>query len=274
MDTELFLIFPENKKAPGQTCDFTVNAEGLDEGDIKKRIMAVMELLRMFRYERFETFYDRDNIKAFCYPHLSNRHSQFNMRYVMLNLLKGFQNWRPKSEQHGEGCVLHGTEIKSNAISEVAVRMLNRPNDSFSLVDCMALVSGCSPCVASVDDKNVEVSILGLDEREVYNWFCDNRKPERDYNWNPKHGEYGKGNWAGESRLLGSRDEAKQLVKNAIGETYRGTLFCWDAQYGHYMEYKNELNNTYHSFHLEGVNEKRIPHQVKVLIDRFQKQKS
>lgn len=271
MDTALFLLFPENKTAPVQTCEFTNNAEGLDEKDLKEYFGVVLRLKQTFQYERFFVFYDLKNIQAFCYPHLNNRHSLFNQKYVMLTLLKGMHNWRVRSEYHGESCMLHGLELKSNTISEVAVRESNHSDDSFSLVDCLALVEGCSPCVVSVNGQNVSVNVLGLDEKEFYSWFCKHRTPSRGYNWNPKHGEYGKGNWSGESRLLGSRDDARLLLKSAVGESYRGPLFCWDAKYGHYMEYKNELNDIYHSFHLEGENEKRIPSKVKSFIDKFQK---
>ena len=271
METELMLLFPENKRAPGQTCDFTQDDDGWDEKDIKECLGLVMELKQIFRYERYEMLYDLKNISAFCYPHLNNRHTLFNRKYVLFTLLKGMRNWRNRSEQHGETCVLHGTELKGDTISEIAVRKLRRPGDSFALVDCMALIDGCTPCVVSVDSLSVSVGILGLDDSSFYVWFCENRKPKRSYNLNPKHGENGKGNWAGESRLLGSSEEARALLKYAIGEAYRGPLYCWDAKYGYYMEYKNELNDTYHSFHLEGEDVKRIPHQVKRLIDKFQK---
>ena len=271
METELLLLFPENKTAPLQTCAFTENAEDFEEKDYTDFFGVIMELKLTFQYERFQILYDLNNIQAFCYPHLNHRHSLFNKKYVMLTLLKGMRNWRVHSEQNGESCMLHGSNLGLNAISEVAVRKYNRSDDSFSLVDCMALVKGCTPCIVSVDGHHVSVDVLNLNESEFYTWFSNHRKPSREYNWNSKHGEHGRGNWPGESRLLGSRDEARELLKNAIGEIYRGTLFCWDAQYGHYMEYKNELNDCYHSFHLEGENEKRIPQKVKDFIDKYQK---
>lgn len=274
MGTELLVIFPENKTSPVQTCDFTENAEGWNEEEFRECFGLIMGLKQTFQYERFVVFYDLNNVQAFCYPHLNHRHSLFNKRYVMLTLLKGMQNWRSQSEQQGESCMLHGMSLNSNSISEVAVRKYNRPDDSFSLVDCMALLPGCTPIVVVVNGNDVPVNVLGLDEDDFFNWLCNNRKPAREYSWNPKHGENGKGNWPGESRLLGSRKEAKLLLKNAVGETYRGTLFCWDAQYGHYMEYKKELNDTYHSFHLEGEDVRRIPASVKRFIDKLQKRQS
>ena len=271
METELLVLFPENKTSPVQTCVFTENVDGWEVDDFKDCMGVLLRLKQTFQYERFMFFYDLNNVLAFCYPHLNHRHSLFNKKYVMLTLLKGMCNWRSRSEQHGELCMLHGLNIGLNSISEVAVRKLNRPDNSFSLVDCMALISGCSLNAVSVNGQNVSVDVLGLDEREFYTWFTNHRKPSRCYNWNSKHGEYGKGNWSGESRLLGSRTEASLLLRKAIGETYRGPLFCWDYQYGHYMEYKSELNDTYHSFHLEGEDEKRIPSKVKMFIDKLQK---
>lgn len=271
METELLLLFPENKNASDQTCAFTENAEGLGEEDFKEIFGIIMGLKLAFQYERFLILYDLNNVQAFCYPHLNHRHSLFNKKYVMYTLMKGMRNWRVHSEQNGESCMLHGSNLGLNAISEVAVRKYNRSDDSFSLVDCMALVKGCTPCVVSVDGHHVSVDVLNLNESEFYTWFSNHRKPSREYNWNSKHGEHGRGNWPGESRLLGSRDEARDLLKNAVGEIYRGTLFCWDAKYGHYMEYKKELNDIYHSFHLEGKDEKRIPPKVKDFIDRYQK---
>lgn len=274
METELFILFPENKEAPTQTCAFTENADGWEESDFKSCFGMVLELKNTFHYERFLMFFDLNNIQAFCYPHLNQRHSLFNRKYVLLTLLKGMRNWRNQSEQQGESCVLHGSELGVNAVSEVAIRGVNHSENSYALVDCMALVSGCVPCVVSVNGQDMPMNVLGLEESQFYRWFCSNRKPERKYNWNPKHGKHGAGNWRGESRLLGSSDEAEQLLKYAIGESYQGTLYCWDAKYGHYMEYKNELNDTYHSFHLEGEDERRIPSGLKRFIDRLQKQQS
>ena len=216
MDTELFVIFPENKKAPVQTCVFTEDAGVLGKDDIKECFSIILKLKQTFQYEKLFFFYDLNNIQAFCYPHLTNRYSQFNKKFVMQILLRGMRNWRPHSEHNNDTCTLHTVELGSNTISETAVRKLNHPDNSFSLIDCIALTQGCSPCVVSVNSHDVVVDVLGPDEYDFFKWICNNRKPSREYNWNSKHGENGKGNWKGESRLLGSREEAKQLLKNCM----------------------------------------------------------
>lgn len=99
----------------------------------------------------------------------------------------------------------------------------------------------------------------------MHEWFSNNRKPKRIYNYNPKHGENGVGNRKDESPLLCSRQEAETLLPNAVGTSVDAALFYYDKKHGHYIEFKNENTaiNSYHAFHIaDNIVCHRVPKEV------------
>ena len=110
----------------------------------------------------------------------------------------------------------------------------------------------------------------------TFDWISSHHFPQRCYNWNPKHGENGKGahpshNGAKVSVLLCSKEHAAEIMQNAIGEPMYDTLYCFDSDFDKYMEYKaeckynqlpqNAITRNHHSFHLD--NDSSIPKRVK-----------
>ena len=87
-----------------------------------------------------------------------------------------------------------------------------------------------------------------------------NRK-NRIYNWNQKHGEYGKGMISNKkedvSPLEGSREEAEALLNLAIGSRKTDELYAYDKSKHKFMVFKDEYTavNSYHSYHPINQNE-------------------
>lgn len=274
MCTELFFIFPENKTASQLTNYFFEDASGLTDEEIKNELNKLLNIRKTFRFEEYVCYYDLKNVEAFIYPHMVSgkyfRDSYFNRKYLLTTILAHMQNWRNHSCQEPDDMFeLFGISLGGCTLCEVVKRIVLEPNKAYVIVNCNAINSNQSDYeVAFINNDNCyyrHPSICYWDIKALHQWFSDHRVPQRTYNWNKKHGEYGKGEQKGESKLLGSRKEAEDLLKYAVGEIYRGVLFFYDATYKHYMEFKHEVNNQYHSFHIEDVG--RIPHEVKKLID-------
>lgn len=104
------------------------------------------------------------------------------------------------------------------------------------------------------------LEVSKADFKSVLKWYETNRKPQRIFNLNPKHGENGKGAHPGNkgekvSILMCSKEEAKNMLLKAIGVDLR-VLYFFDQVHNQYIEFKCESENTFHGFHLDAMDEK------------------
>lgn len=120
------------------------------------------------------------------------------------------------------------------------------------------------------DVQRVSMEIVRLDLQAMHQWISEHRNPQREYLWNPKHGEYGKHiiHKKGEfvSPLLSGRDEAAALLPYAIGLKRWSKLYIFDSAENHYEEFMPGSGN-YHSYHLmdDGLVPKTILLNLKML---------
>ena len=95
-------------------------------------------------------------------------------------------------------------------------------------------------------------------------WIQD-KSTLRRFNLSDKHGENGRGNWAGESVLLCNRNNAQELLNTAIPDFTKKEkqLFNFDVNYQTFIEFFYEGNNPqnqWHGFHIKQDEwNKRIP---------------
>ncbi|NJN77794.1 MAG: hypothetical protein HC803_05230 [Saprospiraceae bacterium] len=195
----------------------------------------------------------------------------------------GAINWRDRQQEHENSRYylwnINSEQIIrliSQALSEVAERKLRNANDEFILLNFLSFSYNRNKLTIFKD--NIRISeypkFVFIDfvqnKKELKEWLKLNREP-RVFRLNPKHGEYGKGmkHNKGEvvSPLLGSSDEAQQVLDKAIGD--RGNsykLYYWDEKYKHYIMFMDEKteDNIYHGFHIKNENE--IPKQIIELI--------
>ena len=64
------------------------------------------------------------------------------------------------------------------------------------------------------------------------------------------------------------KDEAKNMLVKAIGTDSR-VLYFFDKVHKKYIEFKRESDNIYHGFHLDDEDEKRVPEDIKMMIDKL-----
>lgn len=267
--SELFLLLPVFEETDKQP-DYISRIGIIDIKELNEYIDKILESKEFLTVENYTGYYDVDNIKAFllpieimedCYPNAMTR-----FRSAMN---KWGENWRNgKKQDNNVVYKLWGKEIQDCILCEITERKcVSTDGSTFLLASCDDALS-CKTKTISVErqGKDVEIDTMELELKNITSWFENNRRPSRVFNWNPKHGEYGKGEYPGASKLMGSREEAAELLHKAVGTDLR-VLFFFDEKYNQYIEFKRESENTYHAFHLDKEDEKRVPAKIKQHID-------
>ena len=256
MGAHLYFLLPESDESPIKRYSALANDVVLDTSEIEEVMKDVDALIVFMVHEDYERFYDGDNLKAFLYP-IQQLKELYPFKYER-TIRKKFANMH--------NCLITDPGYGIGENTHLAVICCNDKVD----IDVIEL--------SSADGKtNCQADVRYCQEHKgVAEWFFENRRPVRQYDYNyPKHGENGKGTWKGNdedgrpiSVLLGSKKEADDLLKKAIGRLYNSARsWCYDHKYGHYMEYRYEHNNMYHSYHLGKDRENEIPKEVKIKVD-------
>lgn len=165
-------------------------------------------------------------------------------------------------------------QIQDDTLCEIIKRKhISTDGSTFLLINHNAISCSNRLIRARYDDTVIEIDVSCPEIKDIAGWFERNRRPQRIFNWNPKHGEYGKGAHISNkgdkvSVLMGSRGEARVLLFKAIGMDLK-RLYFWDIKYKKYIEFKQESENTYHGFHLDTEDEKRVPTVIQDRIKRL-----
>nr|WP_306448949.1 hypothetical protein [Odoribacter splanchnicus] len=265
--TELFILFPEYKEAPDKTGSYLEADTIMGEDEMYRYIQEIEDVNNFFTHEEYCGYYDRRNVKAFLYPLNELEECYPDHKTYLRSILKNWEDWRDGALQAGEDRFRFEEQfVSDDTLCEVAKRKSVHADCAYLVVNHRAFQ--CSDEFVTVECNGIvyKIDMYGVERKKLSVWFVENRRPKRVYNWNPKHGEFGKGAYSehrGEevSVLLGSRKEAGDLLKKAIGKYPFKRLFSFDNKYHSYMEYKQEIGVVYHSFHIK--DEQRVPEEIK-----------
>ena len=208
--------------------------------DVNPVVKQLMALNDFFDYEVYDLYYDKINLDSFLISIKEDYVSKRSLRKILQKIKAS--NWN-KMPPFTETTKLGGRRLKGETFSYVSMLYTSGTMDVNAILD-MDAMNGTYPGFC--------VEVLKPDIPTIHNWFTRNRVPKRNYHWSSKHGEFGKGNWPGVSVLLGSRQEAEQVLHAAVGTKEKKDLYIYDKTYGKYMRYMPEnVNDTYHSFHID-----------------------
>ena len=248
----------------------------MTEDEILKVVKNIDEICCFIANENYEGYYDADNVYAFlypvriaedCYPNIMTR-----MRIV---LNKWGENWRmQKVQKDTEDYMYYCLPIKDDTLCEMTERKyVSVDASTFLLVNFNAFACSTEIIRTKRNQNEIELDVRSFDLKLLSKWYEVNRKPQRIFNLNPKHGENGKGahpsnNGQKVSILMCCKEEATRLLYKAIGEDPK-TLYYFDKQCSQYIEFKRESENIYHGFHLDAEDERRVPRHIKTIIDNL-----
>ncbi len=278
-ECQLFILLPEYEEAE-KTSENIRTIPILETSEINEYVKLLGEIEERGKAEHYKLYYDRNNIDNFliplielrdCYPPIEDG--------LLLSLNRVAENWRDEmmQDEHFE-YKLFSKIVVNDSFCEVCERKhqsMNSENDStFAIINNRAI--NRIPKIAEMtrDNKRVSIDVIDGYIESIESWLSTNRRPLRIYNWNSKHGEYGKGahkshNNDTVSILYCSKEHAAELLAQAIGsDADSGPLYAWDEENHRYMEFKrdSDYSVSFHSYHLEN-DDRKIP-SIKKLLGR------
>lgn len=277
------LMFPEynDKSIPSTSKDWTTD-ELYDDKTFGEQIKGVGILVDFFKDEECQMLYDSKNINAYLYPVNSIPECYPSRTRQLRTALNGTKDWRMhRISSDSEEYSIYYRIVKDETRTEIASRIVCSPEDSF-IIATNIFGKACKSWELKKGDSSITVESVPMSIPNVFDWHSKHHKPLRVYEWNEKHGEFGKGahkdnNGYEVSVLLSSREHAAELLPIAIGEPKYDMLHCYDPEHNKYMEYKagckfanlqpDAKERTYHSYHInnEGDVPQRVVYKIKLL---------
>lgn len=284
-ENKIVLMFPEynDKSNPGTSNDWTTD-ELYDDKALGEQIKEVNALKDFFWDEECQIEFDSKNVHAYLFVVDTLPEYYPSRTKQMITALKGLKDWRRyRVSSETEAFNLHHKTIKDEIRTEIASRKKSSPQNSF-IIATNRFGKVCKCWELKKGDESFTVKSVPMFIPDVFDWLSKHQKPQRVYEWNEKHGEYGKGAHKDNkgdvvSVLLCSREHAAELLPIAIGEPNYDFLHCYDPEYNQYMEYKagckyanlqpDARERTYHSYHVN--DESRVPKRVAYKINLLRK---
>lgn len=273
--SELFLLLPKYEDVEEQP-EYIKSTNIMTEDEFLKVINKIDEICMLISNENYKGYYDAENVSAFLYPAKTLKKSYPNtitrMRMVMN---KWGENWRTQKVQKDTvKYMYYCIPIKDDTLCEMTERkFVSKDESTFLLINYDAFSCASETIIIKRNQDEVKLNVRNADIKNISKWYETNRKPQRIFNLNPKHGENGKGAHPGNkgekvSVLMCNKEEAKNMLLKAIGTDLR-VLYFFDQVHNQFIEFKRESENTYHGFHLDATDEKRVPEDIKAMINKL-----
>ncbi len=267
---QLFMLFRESTPIHF----YTKSNEGLImEEDIKNFFQNLDIAFEGIQIEKYKGFFDVDNVEAFLsnYDVLDDYYPVSPRKELRLLLFKnGWKNWKEQRESDPiEEYKIEQTPSNDNSFVEVHARKTKDSSNKYLIVSHDAICfHNQSVNVEKTSDTSVEQIECRELKKELKKWFECNRIPARIYHASSKHGENGKGEWFGASKLLCSHVEAEEMLSKAVGSNGIDELYYYDEIHSAYIIFRYEgkiPTNQFHAYHLSA---KDIDRSIKIILDR------
>lgn len=247
-----------------------------DEISLNNLIKGIVSFVDFYKDEECKLIYDSKNIEAFAFVLKTLPECYPNSERALRLCLKNIENWRKNRVSSVDDIFfLNRVEIKDETRTEIAARMGVNPDNEY-IITIYYPDFKAKKWSLKKDGKTYSIESLPMSIKAVFDWLSKHRHPQRVYNWNEKHGEFDKGAHPDNkgnlvSVLMGSREEAAEIMPKAIGIPYYDEIYCFDNKYKKYMEYKAECKYSnlqpdddirkYHSYHID--DDSQVPKRVK-----------
>ena len=233
MAAQLFILFPEQS---GATTTFPhVEADTIPAKFVSHINNVLRGCERVCEKDKFTFFYNHTNAKNFKDAFIKDEKELTLFRSILKKAMIWDNGVEALSEEYQSTAIYGEPEMSKQSITIVE------------------------------DEKAVQLEVISMNLYEMYRWISEHRVPQRIYEWNPKHGENGKGaiSLQGEevSPLLSSKEAAAELLPYAIGIKKDNKLYIFDDAFDCFEEFA-QGRGSYHSYHLQ--NEKNVPRSIRI----------
>jgi hypothetical protein len=258
---ELFLLLPETTP----THSFIKKNDGFQSNEeVSDYLKELSNSLKSISTENYIGYYDSENITNYLeHYEILDEFYPLKPKRVLSALLKEFYNWREvRISAIDESASLFFIPITNDSFCEALTRKhLDRKN-LYLFVSHNALSKKF--VLLSFIFRRISHSIDVSELTSLFTWFSRNRVPKRNYHPSPKHGENGRGEQKGESKLLCTHNQAKELLNTSIGIQGYDELYNYDETVGKYIIFRYEGDNPlnqFHAYHIDNIND--VPDEIK-----------
>lgn len=254
----LFILLPRIRTAENNPF-YQKSYLAVTQESVKSVAVAISDVECFFDYEEYDSYYDGRDL-AHIVTQIEQKEDEYlGMATLLMDALKGSDNWRDDIQQGNEKFCFKGRRIADDSLCEMTARQEADPVSTFCILNKREFTEKSDCVTVSIYDKSHVFSCLDISVRNLASWLEMNRRPMREYHWNKKHGENGTGaqpqqKGASVSILYCSRDEAAQMLNKAVGRLGESRLFWYDEKHEKYMVFMRESAHRYHSFHVDDSN--------------------
>ena len=225
---QLFIVFPEYEDS-AKTTENIQDIGLLYPDEYIGFIRLLTQLNKQGKAEHYKLFYDKNNLSNFIIPLEELPECYPSIEQTLLLTLNGIaSNWRNERIQRDEIMyAIFNKSIADDTFCESCERKYKAQclseDSTFAIINHKAISRIPSPVTITRNGEHIIMDVVEGNIDYIKNWLKSNRRPQRIYNWNPKHGEFGKGAHPDNDGypvavLYCSREHAADLLNEAIGE--------------------------------------------------------
>lgn len=264
--TELYILFPEYIDAQHQGSSPYIYTIGTPiDGNIPSEVDGVLDMLDFFNYEVCYRFYDGENILNVVRPYTASVYPDVETNIYSQLHKNGCLDWREEvfGGETYPSLMLNGMNLGADTCGKVYSRHKINTDE----LKCHAVLLASNhvldryALLATLKDSRGNLAQFPICQtiRELYDWFVQNRLPQRRFDYNKKHGENRNrkrkvnGEWVCPLRC--HRSEAQKLLERAIGNMdINIALWYYDDARGYHIYFENQgefPQPAFHGYHVE-----------------------
>lgn len=273
--TALFILLKEyvdNSHTPSK-----IFIEAVDKWDSKAfraDLKRWLDIVDFFAYERMALYYDKDNISSALYPYIimETEYEKESASYPNIARLTrskmnslGFTDWR--NSETPDNChdyTYMQIDVTDSLFGEIVrykehkVTIRDVQYDfSAVLLNCDAIKESTSLVLSTSNQKSVKIDCC-KDIKSLYHWLSINRKPQRIYCYNEKHGDCNhtsqwiNGTNKRAAQLDSCEEETQILLERSIGDNKRSSLWLFDEKRKKFIYFENQQEErlAFHGYHI------------------------
>lgn len=264
----IFLLFKEYVDQTKSQSHPYINGETFPLGDthpIEDEFYTLIDILNFFQYEQKNIYYDIDNFDGLLFQANLFPNSYPNIEQTFLSQFEalGVTEIPIQSKQNNGlfygffeidvtadllGNMAWHQEVKSVPCVLIHNKAINTLKDDTILLQCS-------------NNRRITLSTKN-DITSLHKWLSLQRQPQRQYHYNPKHGDAhtqsqfitdSHGNHRQAAQLLTDTNATQDFLIYAVGRDINSELWYYDYNNGCFIYFENEGNNPqlgFHAYHL------------------------
>lgn len=257
-ETLVYIVFPETENYEQSP---SANLMALKQtGEINAEVLmqlfdTLKDNLLFFEYEHFIPVYDTQNLNAALCPIKTSVPAEFpNVQMKILTILrqKGVTDKvRITSRSLDSKYKLYHEDVTTTILGDMASCL--EMGKALVILDIHAALKYKNAIPVKKQYNDIELSIeIVTDTFSLYSWFTKNRKPQRQYDYNKKHGDAGRRAHGG-SQLKTDEQETRELLHKAVGKDKKSALWYYDNKNNSFIYFENqrEIRLAFHGYHIK-----------------------